>query len=319
MKGLNRYLELTEHGRPMEEPPTAPDLLAPTLLVLERARSQGQLAVEGAWRLSARECRRLEEKAGYSPPGGWANLAGLACGCGILQAQRDKFEARASAKLLHQWGERGLRRQLLEAFSRRLVPPATAAGLLILLGLHPAWGLRVAHSVHSRGQADGAAEAPRPGEPGWRDESLFPADVAKVVEQTVFSAIAALVATLRKLAPEYRYPIDALAGVVCEACRFARRAGLEALGGESRAGLSPFLDLDQQGGGTSQRRALDFATADLLESVLVPCGAAARFNDGTFCLFDGGFEEVLVGHLTPDEQAVKLSWMLAGDSGCMVA
>lgn len=319
MDGLNSYLELVENGRTLSEPVEAPQARRPLMLLLERAHRQDTLPVEGAWRLDSRVCRALEREHHMSPPGGWAGLAGLACGCGVLRATREAFEPDMAPTELAKWDESTARRKLAEAFCRLLVPPATAAGLFIVLGLHPAWGLRVAHATHTRGQKDLGGRPPSGIEPGWRDQTLFPQQTADRVEEAVFSAIATVVATLRKLSPDCRYPVDALAGVVHQACRFARQTAEEGFDEAVEPGLSPFLGDTEAPAHSRNFRTLDFVTVDLLDSLLVPACVARRFDDGTFCVFDGALDGVRVGEWDAEEQEVKLTWMLAGESGCMVA
>jgi hypothetical protein len=331
MNGLHSYLELVENGREMSQMPQAPQVHEPLLKLLVHAKDRDDLPVEGAWRLDSRVSRDLEKRHHMSPAGGWAGLAGLACGCGVLRAHREGFEAEMELAELVRWDEEEARRRLIEAFTRLLVPPSTAAGLFILLGLHPAWGLRVAHTTHARGRSELTGKPPRFAgqasnpEPGWRDETLFPEQVAERIEETIFAAIATVVAALRKLSPTCCYPIDALAGLVQEACRFARHSAEEhcRAKGESAemadSGLAPFLSKPGESKGTSNYRTLDFATVDLLDSLLVPAGIAKRFGDGTFCVFDAALDEVRVGELDAEAQEVKLTWMLAGEVGCMVA
>ncbi len=318
MHGLHSYLELVENGRPMDEKPHVPPVHEPLMKLVAHAHAEGELGVEGAWRLDSRVCRTLEQKYEMSPPGGWAGLAGLACGCGVLRAQREAFEPEMQLAELTHWDDRAARQRLAEAFTRLLVPPATAAGLFILMGLHPAWGLRVAHATHARGRSEFTGEPPQGIEPGWRDETLFPRETAERVREAVFAAIATVVATLRKLSPNERYPIDALGGLVHEACAFARHSAEESVDEVADTGLSPFLG-ESDGSGRPNYRTLDFATVDLLDSLLVPAGVARRFDDGTFCVFDGALDGVRVGEMDADAQEVKLTWMLAGEVGCLVA
>lgn len=319
MNGLHSYLELVENGRPLDEAPAPPRLHEPLVELLGYAHEQGQLAVEGAWRLDSRVSRALEKRFETSPPGGWAGLAGLACGCGVLHAQRESFEPDMEMAEAMSRDDAQVRRDMMEAFTRLLVPPAAAAGLFIVMGLHPAWGLRVAHATHARGRRELTGTPPAGVEPGWRDETLFPQQVADIIEESIFSAIAVVVATLRKLSPQQCYPVDALAGLVKESCCFARKSAAERYDEAIEAGLDPFLgDVAEVDAGRSYRTR-DFATVDLLDSVMVPSGVARRFDDGTFCVFDAALDGVRVGEFDAEAQAVKLTWMLAGETGCMVA
>lgn len=319
MEGMNAYLELVESGRPIEDETEAPEVDGDLMILAEHARARDGLAVEGAWRLDSRVSRTLERRHETSPPGGWAGLAALACGCGVLRAGHTSFEPAMEAAELAAWSPEVARRRLLEAFTRLLVPPSTAAGLFILLGLHPAWGLRVAHATHSRGRQEIAPETTPSVEPGWRDESLFPEPIADRVEEAIFSAIGATFAALGKLSADSRYPLDALAGFVGAACRFARCSAVEQLEERHDGTLPPFLSTGTGDEGTRNFRTLDFVTVDLLDSLLVPAGAARRFDDGTFRIYEDALDGVRVSEMDREAQEVKLTWLMAGEHGCMVA
>lgn len=322
MKGINSYLELVENGRDLPEVPQPTPIQEPVLQLLSHAHKHGHFEAEGAWQLDAQVSRRLEKQYNTSPPGGWARLCALCCGCGILRPARTTFEPNLKLDDACALDEPTLRRRLCEAFTRKLVPPASAAGLFIMLGIHPAWGLWVAHSIHNRTSSESsasssAAPSPKPSpKPGWRDASIFEAHTAEAIEQAVFTSIAVPIAALRKLDPTKRYPIDAFARLTRAGCRFARATADAQLRDAPIMGLQPFLqNLDTSLNAHNQ----DFAAADLLDSVLVPAGIAHTFEDGSFCVVEDSLTEVHVGDLDPDAQELRLIWMLADQAGCQVA
>src|SRR5690554_1753937 len=189
MKGLNRYLELIENGRDLPEMPAPTPMQEPVLQLLGLAHKEGEFQAEGAWQLDAQVSRRLEKLHDTSPPGGWARLCALCCGCGILRPARTAFEPSLAMDEALALDDAALRRRLCEAFTQKLVPPASAAGLFMMLGIHPAWGLWVAHSIHNR-RAHARASDAGIGEPGWRDASIFEPHTAEVIERAIFAAIA---------------------------------------------------------------------------------------------------------------------------------
>ncbi|AWV87828.1 hypothetical protein [Bradymonas sediminis] len=317
MKGINSYLELVESGRDLPELRPATPIQDPVLQLLSHAHQQGHFEADGAWQLAARVSRRLEKLHNTSPPGGWARLCALCCGCGILRPERETFVPNLALDEALNLDDASLRRSLCEAFTRKLVPPASAAGLFIMLGIHPAWGLWVAHSIHNRNsQQENSATDIRSAKPGWRDTSIFEPHTAQAIEEAVFTAIAIPIAALRKLDPTKRYPIDAFARLTRAGCRFARASADAQLHDLTLLGLQPFLqNLNTPLGAHNQ----DFAAADLLDAVLVPAGIAQTFDDGTFCVHKDSLADVQVGELDPSAQELRLIWMLADQAGCQVA
>lgn len=328
IQGLSDYMNLMESGRELPAETrecSAPDLQECVVALLAQGLGAGGLATECAWQLDPQVSRQLEKAHPRTPPGGWARLAGLAAGAGILQPQRVGFEpVMQPAEALAQDGET-LRRMLCEAFTCRLVPPASAAGLFIMLGVHPAWALWVSHTTHQRqmarlsgismGEAPGA-DAEAAGKPGWRDTTIFEPHVGACVQEAVFMAIAVLVAALRNLESTRAYPLDAFARLVRAACQFAHSAARRRLNHAPLHGLAPFLSGFSVG---DDQRMRDFAAIDLLEGVLIPAGIAQRFDDGSFRVFAGALEDVRVHTMSAAEQGEKLSWMLADQLDCRVA
>ncbi len=316
MQTMEQYLDLVDNGRALEsriEIRPRPD--RSLVALLEYADDRGPLQLEGAWRLDASVGRQLEEATGCVPAGGWRGLASLAAGCGVLSASREAFEPGRDLEEVDAWGTAEATRRLLEAFTRRLVPPTTAAGLFIMLGIHPAWGVHLAHRSHRRfGDGDGGSASERAER---RHDDLFDEETGAVIEHAVFEAVAGIVGTLRALEPGEGYPLDALSGLVDSICGAVRGGALDERPERGWPGLDPFVDL--QGDERSKWRVIDFTTADLVDAFLVPAGAAHRFNDGTFCVAPGAFDEVRVGAMGPDEQDGVLTRLLCESTDCRVA
>ena len=315
MQTMERYLDLVENGRGLAgRGYSVPCIKRALEALLEYTESHGSLPLEGAWRLDAEAGRRLEEVTGYVPAGGWRGVASLAAGCGVLAASREAFDPNLELAALQEWSDAEATQRLLEAFTRRLVPPTTAAGLFIMLGLHPAWGVHLAHRSHRR-FADGEVEMPD--RSSDHRAELFDESSYEVVERTVFGAIAGIVGALRDLEPEQTYPLDALAGLIESVCKSARREATDRRPEGGWPGLSPFVDLEPEG--RSNWRVIDFTTSDLIDAFLVPAGAAHRFNDGSFCVAPGAFDGLRVGEMAPSAQDEHLMRLLCDSPDCRVA
>lgn len=313
MELLEQLTTLIEDGRDDGRDISVPGARETLVRLLGYAERQGGLAVEGAWRLDGEVAAELGDETGYIPPGGWRGVAALAAGCGVLKATRQGFEPSIDREELADWSTRKAGSRLVESFTRRLVPPTTAAGLFILLGLHPAWGVHLAHTRNRAAPGREAASDP--------DREMFPEATLEVVEQTVFGAINAIIGGLRRLEPGHSYGVDALANLVDAACRASRCAARRRHGDVfegSVAGLPPFVDTPG-GGENSNWRVIDFTTGDLLDAFLVPAGAARRFDDGRFSVVPGAFEDIQVGSWEIDRQHEALNLLLGADGDCKVA
>lgn len=317
---MRTYTELISTTNPIEPPYEPPQMRAPTRALLARAHERGPLELRGPWRLHPSVSRALDAQAGITPPGGWAGLASVLAGAGVLQVRGQGISPLISLEELEGWSDQELRRRLIEALTLRLVPPATAAGLFLLVGIHPAWGLRLANAVHERlGLEDPDRDPPQgPGTLG--DPTLFPQPVLRALERGVFGGISALFEALRTLDAGRAYPLEALGELVWQVCQFVQRF-LRRERPARRAGeLGLFIDHLTDRFGDASQRALDFAMLDLVDHLLVPAGAARRFDEQTFCIWPeaipGGVE---VFGQPPLEQGRWLCRLLTGEAQSMVA
>ena len=276
---LDTYSALSQNYNVISPAPKPPELLEDACALLELARERGPLPLQGPWRLHTSVCRELERETRRTPPGGWQGLAALLAGTDAFEVRADGFHDLIGAQVLAARGEHDLRRAIVESLTVRLVPPASAAGLFLLIGLHPGWGLRLANEVHTQlGQEPESDLAKVAG--------LFPADTLELVRRGVFGAtISVIFETLRTLEADQAYPIDALADIVWSACRF----GHDFIEREHRhihtPGLDLFIDHLTQRASDTKQRAVDFTILDLLDHFLVPAGIARRFDDQTFCIW----------------------------------
>jgi hypothetical protein len=251
---------------------SAPAVREHVAALLEYAAAN-PLDTEGAWRLSSETCRTLTQHTGATPRGGWAALAGL-CAGPFLNARARDFEPNPGVELP---SEPQLRAMLLNSFTRNLIPPSAAAGLFLILGIHPAWGLRLAH------QFTGEDAPPAK---GWSNTEVFPPENFDVLADATFGFISDLLAQLRSLDAWTRYPLDELGKLIRELAikghstierRRTANTGVPQLVSEH--------DL-------SNHRIRDCVSSDLLDSVLIPAGAARTFEDRTFCLVPNALEGV---------------------------
>ena len=308
MKAFYRYGKLVERGRWHEGWPELAgqaSLRAALQVLWRQAEGREGLAMGQPWRLDEAESAALEAMCGGSPPGGWDGLVGLAAGAGIVRGTDGRFLACPEGALrLRAWDEAEARRALLEAFTRMFIPPTTAAGLFLLLDVHPVWGLRLVEEIHrEEGLAQGRLAS-------WRDEALFAPEQVERVRRCCFDAIGALLGLLRSLDPQRSYPLEALALCVESCCLFGRQRQPAV---RDSGPMSPFL-----GDGGLLRdhvgpRVLEYTLSDLFEGLLIPSGAARRFDDGTFAVAPGALAEVRAGRLAPEEQDALFAEMLQGD------
>ena len=277
---LTAYSTLVGSAQPSPSPLTAPEILpAACALLSHAALAAGPLPLQGPWRLHSATCHQLTRSHGATPPGGWQGLAAAMAGMDAVEVRQDGFHALLTPEALAMRGEEDLYARLVEALTLKLVPPTTAAGIFLLMGLHPGWGLRLANRAHQR---DGSGER----EEAIYDPRLFPVAVLDAVERGIFGATLSVVCeTLRSLDAGMLYSLDALAQLIYGACQFGRGVIAQRAPDAERGGLDLFIDHLTRGMTGSQQRALDFTMVDLMDQFLVPIGAAQRFDDLTFCVW----------------------------------
>ncbi len=267
------YVSLIERATPA---PTRAERVDPrpfARALLARTAARGPLSLGGPWHLHDSDIIALERAHG-TPPGGWAGLAGVMADGPLLEIRGDALHARATPEELDGWSDARFSRSLLSALPERLVPPTTAAGLFLLMGLHPAWGLKLANA--QRGERSGDA---------FEDATLFPASALEAVSHGVFGAIAALLEALRSLDAGAVYPVDGLSRITWSACALGRDTIRARTTRHPEDAIPVLFDAVGARLRSAGQRALDFTAVDLLDAYLVPAGVARRFDDQTFCVF----------------------------------
>lgn len=301
MDGLRAYLELVEHGEKYVGPgPEGPR--AAIVALIEHVETRGALAMSSAWRLASSEARRLEEAIGYSPEGGWGALVVLAAASEYLAAREEGFVAKIGASDVEP-NEADVQRHLLEGLSRWLAPPQTMAGLLVALGLHPMWGLRVAHEVRSRAHPEG---------PCLKDMRIFPPHNIGVVENLMFGTLGTLFKVLNSLDPAKSYPVDAFAQVITVTIS-SQRDLHESFVEEVPGSLPVFTDPDMKGS------CVDFTQQDFFRAVLVPAGVVRLLPNDRFVVNADVLDGLTVGLMTDDDQENCFTWFTAHLEEALVA
>lgn len=294
---FNRLIESTKTLDQDLEPASTVDAV---WALLDFARSREVLHIEAAWRLSSKLERELEAEAGFRPPAGWASLAALLAGTSYLEANRDGFvlaEPLSPAEV----DDRQLQVALVEAFTRKLVPPATAASIFIAEGIHPAWGLRLAWEVQHGDRAQAGAARPPMGE-------VLPARQLEAVRKAVFVFVTLIIGALKRLELMKSYPVDALGDVLEEALLFARSVGQCNAESYPADGLDIFI-----AEGTSNHRVMQVLARDLLDEVFIPAGVIRDVGDARFAVVSDVLGDIRVDKMGVDEHKEWLEAFLKPD------
>jgi hypothetical protein len=239
---------------------TIPDLTKHLRTLLEFAERQDNqcLRMKGPWRLHPSTSAELTEYADESPPGGWDSFTGLVCGAEYLEADSNTFEPQAEPEVVAKLDDATLRRQLIEGFSRQLIPPSAAAGLFLLLDIHPVWGLRVARRVQREHRSLSTIE------PAGLSEDK--AEVLETVRSFIFDVIDGLFDILRRLEPDTSYCIEHIIDAIGEVVADNREA-------YQLNDIDTGDDISVRISGKDElNRLTDFLKEDLFDSVLVPAG-----------------------------------------------
>jgi hypothetical protein len=276
-----------------------PDAAVDALLRL--ADREGRLETSHPWELAPRVARSLSETTGFTPPGSWARVAGLAAGSGLLLARPDGFVPLAGPEAVGDADS--FRTRMVEAFTRRLIPPAAAAALYVTLDMHPVWGLRLGREVAL------TTEAPSDDLQRMTDRDV------EFVKRIVFGTIGGLLAVLRDLEAQRWYPLDQLGDVLWLLARETRETLSAA---EPPSGVTPIFVEDQD---EVSRRAIAtrVTVADLFDFVFVPAGVARRDDSGRFAIDAAALGTVRAGEMTPQQQEAffaELAWGASDQEAC---
>lgn len=299
---------------------TAPALATSVdALIVHASERELGLALQGAWRLHSAECEALEARFGWRPSGGWRALAGLLAGSPVLRPEARRFVLRREDARPGDWGDAALRCALIEALTCHLVPPTTAAGLFLVMGVHPAWGLRLATALHEALSCGSSArDASDTTHALWLRQT-FPPVRLEAVRFAISCALALIFETLRTLDAGHRYPIDALGALIVAVASFARAQLRERIDGTVDQGSPVLLDQLMPCEARQLERATAFASRDLLDQVLVPAQIARRFDDDTFAVLPDALEvPYRVDQLSRLTRARLFSAFLGGEAQAQV-
>jgi len=126
---LHAWKTLIESGQPVETTPEPTPPTAAMAHLVAHAWECDVLRTTHPWELDPAVCRELDKRYGYTPAGTWSRLAGLAAGADVLHATTEGFVALPSPADFAAVDPDVWRRRMLEAFTKRLIPPAAAAAL----------------------------------------------------------------------------------------------------------------------------------------------------------------------------------------------
>lgn len=273
------YIDLLEDSMPLIGPArAAPDHRLAVRALVHLATELGHLKLDGPWHLSSTYNHSLTHAAGFTPQGGWHGLAGLLVGAHLFHADRKRgFIPQISPEELITLSADELQQRLTEGFLRYYTPPTTMAGLLMILGVHPSWGLRLVYEAQR--QTTMATHRP-----WYNDQTRFPQKTFEAIQQMLVMVISALFDVLLALDHQRRYRIDRLAHFTLEACALARTLVLEQCPHCHDLPTPLFILQLHRDIATSGHRVRAFINNDLFEHYLIPAGVVRRFDDQTFCV-----------------------------------
>ena len=278
------YIDLLEDAMPLIGPArAAPDHRLAVRALVHLATELGHLSLDGPWHLSSTYNHSLTHAAGFTPQGGWHGLAGLLVGAHLFHADRKRgFLPQISPEELVTLSADELQQRLTEGFLRYYTPPTTMAGLLMVLGVHPSWGLRLVYEAQR--QTTMATHRP-----WYNDQARFPQKTFEVIQRMLVMVISALFDVLLSLEHDRRYHIDWFARLVMEASVQVREA-LVAQFPHWDELATPLFIMQALRGDIGLQRARGFVFNDLFKLYLVPAGVIRCFDDGTFCVHEGALK-----------------------------
>jgi hypothetical protein len=251
------------------------------LLDFAHSQTDEGLRMKGPWRLHPSTVSALKDYTADTPPGGWDAFTGLVCGAEYLEADSSVFEPMVEPEDIADLDEAGFRKQLIEGFTRQLIPPKAAAGLFLMLDIHPVWGLRVARRVQREHRTLSTVEPKKLD--GVNNEIL------EQVRALIFDVLDGIIGVLKTLDPDKKYCIehiiDALGEVVADKRNIHQLDDIE----------SDALDMPVRISGDDElNRLTDFIKEDLFESVLAPAGAVLWLDrdENWFRVREGAFVNV---------------------------
>lgn len=271
MKNSDAFAQLVEHSEP-DRPFQPPDVLGRFVETLDEF--DGPLEMEAAWRLDAGVARKIRSSKKVHPPGGWRRFICLLAGTPWVSAKKDRF-------VVERIPEEGtaMRRELVCAFAQRLVPPTAAASMFIMLGLHPAWGVHLAHRMYNRS-----------GRPSARKPEMFPEASMTVAARATFDFMSAVFGGLVEVGSGKRISEPTFQIFVLQAVEWASRVARKRWD-EETGGLEPFLDKV----GSEENRVGPLLVGELIDDVLVPSGVAERRGDHQFVVDASLLDSIDVG------------------------
>lgn len=275
------------------------------IAALELAHIQGQLESQYPWVMALNEVRELKKRTDVMPPGGWRALASVMAATGFLSADSSGFYPNVSVSLLESMEPEDIQEQGIEGFTQFLAPPQVAASLLVALGMHPFWGLRVVRDLGC------------PHRPEGRDIGLYgemmPASHATAARQALFAMIASLLACLRALEPDRAYSETVLSEVIIDIAQGARE--MTSFPGVTRRPDVLALFHEDHDDSIARVAATGFWD-ELTSMLLIPCGVVERAHRGVFSVDSTRLRNLEVDGMNSAEQDAWLRSLLGPEPLC---
>lgn len=215
--------------------------------VREVAEARGDtIPLEGAWRPDSDILDEMVEQSGPFP---YRSLTGILAGTEMFDPTEESFELRERSWVEQFETNAEITDELLNTWDHLLVPPSTAAGLFITLGIHPAWGVHVAHDRRDLSESDSA---------------FFPSNVASIANSVVSNATS----VLHRVLSEFQENVGVDLDTIREHMDEIREEGMDSVP-ENNPGLNLFVDLNRESGNWSLS---DFIYKDYIGQIGVGTG-----------------------------------------------
>lgn len=237
------------------------------------SKEDDELPVESPWRLDADVEAELRKEIGVRPPGGWTKFLSLAAG-NFFKASKSGFSPTKTEAEVGEMDARQVEKRLIEGFTKKLIPPKTAAGLFLVLRLHPSYGIRVSYRAQRKyGDKDVSSDDARPSD-----------EIVERAYDYVFGVLGGTFDFLAQLNVGETYELTDFRDTFSEIVD-SRQLDLDGLDVEDEK-ITFGLGEDKA------TQIEDFVIDDLIHSVLYPAGVIETSQLATFELTSDVFQDI---------------------------
>lgn len=233
--------------------------------IQEATQGRAEVPVAGAWRLHSDVVENIQNQ--FDPEYPYMKLFALMGGTEMVVFTRKcaKINRDAIEEYI-EYPDEEVRTKLLEVFTTRLAPPSSAAGLFVVAGIHPAWGIHTAYRWREGTDSE-----------RLENKDLFPDEAFGVVQGFFLDVLEEVFREVcEHIKERSAVVVDVLSEHVNEYIDQARRPILRS----SYPGL-PILVSKRS---SPDWACEDFVVSDLIEDILVPLG---------FCAADDVSEDII--------------------------